>query len=102
MGIRDYLKEWVEPYDAIAGWSPGDEAITTQEMRFSNLVVPKGARVVIDCIPECRHGAGLYDLGTVNYTDPETGEVHEGLECALSCETAEHHFGESEPGIRKA
>lgn len=69
-------------------------------MRFSSFTVPAGAEVTIDCFPEARHGADLYDLGCVNWVDPQ-GIIHNGLECALSAETAEHHFGELEPDVIK-
>ena len=93
MGIRDYLRDWVDPYDTLTGLRPGDKVIAQDEARYSGFTVPKGAVLVVDCVPEARHGADPYDLSSVNWTDPETGETHEGLEWALSDETAEHHFG---------
>ena len=94
MGIRDYLRDWVDPYDAQTGLKPGDTVVAPDEAIYSTFTVPKGALLVVNTVPESRHGADPYGLSSVNWTDPETGQVHEGLEWALSDETAEHHFGE--------
>lgn len=93
MGIRDYLKEYVVPYDAKAGWKVGDKAITTREAKFGDFTVPAGAEVTIDSVPESRHGGDAYALGSFTWN----GKV--GCEAALSPETAKHHFGEDGPCV---
>jgi hypothetical protein len=85
MGIRDYLRDWADPNPD--GWSVGDSAITTFEKKYSGFTVPAGAPVVIDSVPEARHGADPYAMGSM------TWEGHVGLECTLSSESAEHHSG---------
>jgi hypothetical protein len=95
MGLRDSLREWVEPYDALAGWKVGDEAVTTREMSFSRVVVPAGSTVVISCVPSGRHGADPYQLSTFDWNG------HQWLEVALSPETAKHHWGEDTPDVRR-
>ena len=101
MGIRDYLADYVEPYDTAAGFKPGDKVIAATYGKYGDFEVPIGSELVIDCVPEARHGGDLYALGSVNWTDPETGETHEGLEWALSAETADHHYGEPVAGVHR-
>jgi hypothetical protein len=101
MGIRDYLADWVDPYDTQTGLKRGDVVLTSEDCNGFGFLIPKGSEVVIDCVPEARHGADEYGLSSVNYTDPETGEVHDGLEWALSAETAEHHFGRDVAGVHR-
>lgn len=95
MGIRDYLREWVTPYDAQAGWKVGDTAVTTQERAYGRFMVPAGVTVVIDSVPEARHGADPYALSSFTW-----GE-HKHCEASLSPETARHHFGTDEPCVRR-
>jgi len=100
MGIRDYLADWVTPHDTAAGWEVGDKAITTEKMQFSDLIIPEGTEVTISSIPEARHGADPFALGSVSYTDPDTGKEYKWLECALSDESGDHHFG-GPAGVRR-
>lgn len=92
MGIRDYLKEWVDPFDTLTGWKVGDIGVTTREVDFYSFKVPAGSIVEISSIPEARHGADRFALSSFNFGD------HHHCECALSPETGEEHFGEG-PGV---
>lgn len=78
MGIRDYLKDWVDPNPE--KWKIGDKAITNFDMEYSFGKVPAGSVVVIDSLPEARHGAGPGAGGSVTWKE------HKGLQrvCASS------------------
>lgn len=88
MGIRDYLKEWVDPFDTLTGWSVGDLGVTVRDANYGDFKVPAGSLVEITCLPEARHGADKYALSSFKF-----GE-HEHCECALSTWTGDYHFGE--------
>lgn len=96
MGIRDYLRPHVTPYDAQQGWRSGDTGVTTAELSFGDFTIPKGAEVIIEFVPEAGHGVDLYGLSFVNW------EGHEGCEVALSSEAAKHHFGTDAPHVRRS
>lgn len=87
MGIRDYLKEWVDPFDTLTGWKVGDIGVTTREQNFYQFIVPAGALVDITSLPEARHGGDPHGLSSYKF-----GE-HSDCECALSEETGNMHFG---------
>ncbi|MDB4278104.1 hypothetical protein N9917_00590 [Deltaproteobacteria bacterium] len=101
MGIRDHLADYGVPYDNAVGYKKGEVVLTSEDCNGFGFLIPKGSEVVIDSFPEARHGADMYDLGSVNYTDPKTGEVHKYLEWALSIETADHHFGGDVAGVHR-
>lgn len=81
------------PFDSLAGWDCGDEAVTTRDLVYGDTSIPAGSTVKISSIPRGRD-AGLYDLGAIEWEG-------EHYEASLSVETAGHHFGENTPDVRR-